>query len=269
MSAEVEAPVCSADFEYLYIGPIEANHSYFFKRSLARFWAVPLIERRRLRLVFSTTDYEALQRSVYFRGVCDALNLGEENFLRVSAPLRFKRILVPAPSFEELSLIHRVHVDLMQMIGRRWMARDNVSQPGRAIYLSKEKLPSGNVRIGNESEITDILSGKGVGIIYPETLSFRERVEFWASNPLVVGFNTSFMFYSAMFPERNILKISYGDDMWTNQCLIDQANNNVSDYLCPENGCEARGAGDGFNMNFIVKDPRAVAESLLDAIASR
>lgn len=269
LTEDVAAPTCSADYDYIYIGPIEANHSFFHRRSLARFWALPTIERRRLRLVYSTSDLAALLASSYFRGVCEALNLGAENFLRVTSPRRFKKILVPAPSFEELSLIHTVHTDLMHSIGRRWAPHGGMSQPGRVVYLSKEKLSQGNVRVGNEAEITEILERKGVGIVFPELLSYRERVELWASNPIFVGFNNSFMYVNAFFPKRNIINISYGQTMWSNQCLFDEANKNRADYLFSEDGFETTGAGNGFNMTLMARNPRQLAEDIAAFAFSR
>nr|WP_294915622.1 glycosyltransferase family 61 protein [uncultured Neokomagataea sp.] len=269
LNGEVEATWVPDGFDYVYIGPIEANHSFFLRRSLARFWALPAIERRRLKLVYTTTNWDALQGALYFQGVCAALNLEPDNFWHVTEPMRFSRITVPAPSFEELSLIHTVHTDLMHMIGKRWIPHGADVAPGRVVYISKQHLPVGNVRVGNENDITNVLEEKGIGVIFPETLSFREKVEFWASNPTVIGFDNSFLNLSSLFPRRNIINIAHGNDMWANQILFDRANHNRSDYIFWEDGFEAMGAGDGFNMTLMVKNPTQLAHDLADFALSR
>ncbi|GBR45672.1 glycosyltransferase 61 family protein [Neokomagataea thailandica] len=269
LDGAVEACVAPGGFDYVYIGPIEARHSFFYRRSLARFWALPAMERRRLRLVYTTTDWDALQSAPYFQGICAALNLEADNFFRVTEPVRFSRITVPAASFEELSLIHSVHTDMMHMIGKRWVPQGAEMAPGRVVYISKENLPSGNVRVGNERDITKVLRERGVGIIFPETLSFREQIEFWASNPVVVGFDNSFLNISSLFPQRNIINIAHGIDMWTTQMLFDSANHNKSDYIFWEEGFETVGAGGGFNMTLMVKNPEQLAHCIVDFALAR
>lgn len=269
LNTPLDGPTLSDEFDYFYIGPIEGNHSFFYTRSLARFWALPSFSRHRLRLVYSTSDRDALFRAPYFPAICKAFELAPSNFLRVDSPVRFSRITVPAPSFEELSLIHKVHVDLLHTLGNRLVPSGVTPLPGRVVYVSKEHLPTGNVRVGNEAVLTQALQARGIGIVFPEKMSLREQMELWAANPLVVGFDTSFLYTSAFFPRRRIVTLAHEEQIWTNQCLFDKANGNEAYYLYDDEGLEPIGPGGGFNMTFQIKDPQRLANEIADFTLAR
>ena len=218
-----------------------------------------------LRVLFSSqASLAELMRHDFFRTLTSALGLLDENFLHCAGPVGFDRIQVATCPFEELSLVHHVFADMMNAIGRQVSIRHDRAMPRRMIYLSKERLPGGNVTVDNEAEVTTILRRNGVDIVFPETLPLEEQIGLWASDPIMMGFSGSALHTSVFFPQRTTLIVSHGPDMWVNQVLIDRANRNQARYLYDEAGCEPIGPGRGFHMNFRIRDPAGFAASLLD-----
>lgn len=263
-----ELPECreqDPSFDYVYIGDIGQHYGHFLIGALARLWAIPAFSRRRLRVVCSSrSSLDQLMELDYFRTLVAALGLSAENFLQCGVATRFSRIQVAACPFEELSLVHGVFAEMMNGIGRQISIRHDRALPRRLVYMSKERLPSGNVTVDNEAEITAILRRHGIDIVFPEMLPLEEQIRLWASDPIVMGFSGSAMHTSVFFPRRTMLIIAHGPDMWVNQVLIDRANHNQSRYLYDEAGCEPIGPGRGFNMNVRIRDPAAFATSLLN-----
>ncbi|MBS1063740.1 glycosyltransferase family 61 protein [Gluconobacter wancherniae] len=258
-------PTLSDDYDYIYMGHIDPHYGHFLVGAVGRLWALPAYERDRLRIVFSChLSVQELMARDYFRVIMTALGLTEKNFLQISTPVRFRRIDVASIPFEELSLVHTIYADLMHAIGRQIIPEGGQPLPARAIYMSKERLRNGNVRVDNESAFTAALRERGVGIVYPEEMGFRDQIKLWASNPTVIGFSGASLHTSIFFPERRVITLAHGPDIWANQCLIDMANNNDAQYLYDANGLEHIGAGNGFNMNYRIRNPEQLASELAE-----
>lgn len=261
-----ECPVVSEAFDYVFAGNLDKSScGHFLINSFSRFWSLPPYRRTGLRVAFSSRHSIAeLMQEDYFRDIVTALGLAEQNFLRVLAPVRFPRITVASAAFEELSLVHSVFADLTHHLGRQLLPEGAQVQPGRVLFFSQEALKTGNVRVENEAALTAILRERGIGIIHPHQMTFREQLKLWASNPLVMAYNDSCLHMSAFFPQRRVITLAHGPDMWVNQCLIDMVNSNDARYLYDSVGLERRGAGHGFHMNYRIPDPERLAAELVE-----
>gem|GEM_PF-2619599 len=260
-----ECPVASDAFDYVFVGNLDPSYAYFLAKSFSRLWSLPAYRRSGLRVVFSSSHSIAqLMQQDYFRLIVTALGLSEQNFLQVVAPLRFPRIRVAAAAFEELSLIHTVFADLAHHVGRQVLPEGAQVQPGRVLFFSQETLKQGNVRVENEAVLTAALRERGVGIIHPHQMTFRDQLKLWASNPLVIAYNDACLHTSIFFPQRRVITLAHGSDMWVNHCLVDMANGNDARYLHDTAGLEPVGAGHGFHMNYRIPDPEGLASELVE-----
>ena len=95
-------------------------------------------------------------------------------------------------------------------------------------------------------------------------MTFREQLKLWASNPLVIAYNDSCLHMSAFFPQRRVITLAHGPDIWVNQCLIDMVNGNDARYFYDSAGLERMGAGHGFHMNYRIPDPERLAAELVE-----
>ncbi|QDH16852.1 glycosyltransferase family 61 protein [Swingsia samuiensis] len=262
-----DVPTLSDKYDYWYIGEVNLQYGHFLIENLSRLWAIPSYERTRLRIILSYhEEIENIFKYDYFKSIMEALHLTQENFIQIKAPTRFENIKVASAAFEDFSLIYRVYADFVHSIGRYVLPYKVDPQPGRVLYFSKEHLRAGKTRIGNEAELTNILKDKGVGIIFPEQMSFREQIKLWASNPIVAGFSSASLYTSLFFPRRNTVTLSYTENVNVNHVLVDDVNQNNARYLNASPGLEALGAGDGFQMNYRIQNVQKFAEEFLDMV---
>ena len=260
-----EAIPLSDSYDYIFIGNIDPHYGHFLIGPFARLWAMSACDRESLRVVFSCRmKTEELLDKDFFRQMMELAGLDAENLMRVDTKVRLRRVLVPASPFEELSLVHKVFAEMMNGLGRRVSGIAKAGGRRRRIYMSKERLASGNVRVDNESELTEILRKSDVDIVFPEELELASQIDLWAEDPIVMGFSGSALHTSVFHPRRTVITLAHGAQMWVNQCLIDLANKNHALYLYDESGLLQVGPGSGFHMNFRIKDTRRFAESLLN-----
>lgn len=265
ISSLPDCPSASNDYDYVFMGHLDLSSPYFLISSFSRLWNLPPYRRTRLRVAFSSAQNIArLMQRDDFRAVMKALGLTEQNFLQVLAPIRFPRISVAAQAFEELSLVHSVFADLAHHVGRQILPEGEQFQPGRVLFFSQEALEQGNVRVENEADLMAALRVKGIGIVHPSRMTFREQLKLWASNPLAIAYNGHCLHTSIFFPHRRVITLAHGPDMWVNQCLVDMANGNDARYLYDTAGLEPVGPGNGFHMNYRIPDPVRLAAELAE-----
>lgn len=95
-------------------------------------------------------------------------------------------MVVPAPSFHELSFAYEVHADMCRHIGAKITSQPS-SRSSRPVFLSKRNLNSGVWRFINESDLASELERRGVEIVDPERLSFSQQIELFNSHKFVHG----------------------------------------------------------------------------------
>ena len=259
----------SEHYDYVFIGNVEPHYGHFLIGPFARLWALGRCNKERVRIVFSCSmKMQELLDKDFFREMMGLLGLDEDNLLRVDTKVRMSRMLVAACPFEELSLVHKVFADMMNGLGRCVPRAGHGPRTRRKIYMSKERLAAGNVRVDNEAELTSILRTAGMDILFPEELGLRDQIDLWADDPVVLGFSGSALHTSVFHPKRTIITLAHGPQMWANQVLIDLANGNKARYLYDETGLLPVGPGNGFHMNFRIRDPARFADSLISVAGS-
>ena len=245
------------------MGNVIPHYGHFLIGPFSRLWALPNYARSRVRLVLSSDrPVEEMFAMHFFRAMMETVGFTPANVIRAIAPIAFRRILVPSMSFEELSLVHRIFAEQMNAVGRALApAAPTPSRP--MLYLSKEKLRSGNVTVDNEAELTRLLRERGVTIAFPEELTLSEQIALWCEDPIALGFAGSAFHTSVFCPQRRLIVMAHGPDMWVNQVLLDQANGNQARYMFDDDGLEPIGAGNGFHMIFRIRRPEMLADELL------
>ena len=260
-------PILSENFNYVFIGNVEDHYGHFLIGPFARLWALPNYDRKKLRIVFSSSrTSQELFELEFFREMMSALGLSYKNLLRITSKVAISSISVAACPFEELSMVHSIFAEMMNRVGRQIIGPFTQNFKHKIIYMSKERLKEGNIRVTNEAALTKILSKNGIDIAFPEEMSFVNQIQLWANNPIVIGFSGSALHTSVFFPRRTAITIAHGPEMWANQVLIDTVNENRAKYLYDDTGLIPVGAGEGFAMCYEIKQPQEMAESLIDRL---
>lgn len=211
-----------------------------------------------------------IDKNTYMLKLFGALNISKSDFIRFSSPKKIKRLIVPAPAFEEASFAYRRYASFCHTVGKKLAGHLMGKIDLRPVYLSKSKLKSGVRHIINEDVICHRLAENGIEIVYPETLSLEEQIALWANRPYITGFSGSAFHTSIFVPRDYIFMINYNMVTYSNFNLIDLANNAQADYygIAPggvkivdpaKNPDETR----GFSETCMVSEPITIADEIL------
>lgn len=249
---------------YFYLGPINTHYGHFLTITLSRLWWVlnNNIEDN-IKIVYSDKRTpEDLFSIPYIGEIFNILGLKESNFINSTIPVRFEKITIPEPSFEENNFVYEIFAKFCNHIGDEIEVSNPASISKIPVYLAKTKINSGVSRIKNEHIICERLKKNGIEIIFPEKLNFRQQVMIFREHPIVLGSMGSALHTGIFTPKNNIIGISYGNEIWSNQLLFDKANQNNSIYFYPKGNIYNIGRDEYFGNNFIITDPIGVADEL-------
>ncbi|WP_082515380.1 MULTISPECIES: glycosyltransferase family 61 protein [unclassified Methylobacterium] len=263
-----ESTVNTGECMHIYIGPQIFHHGHFLLTSLSRLWPLLKIPHRNFKLIYHG-DHD-------IKTICDhipianatlkAFGLSPEHFIRPIAPTVFEQLFIPAPSFEETNSAHQIHSDVGTKIGKFLKSGQSLRAFMRPVMLSKTKLASGVGRFSNEDEITNVLSRKGVEIIYPETLSLAEQINVFETAPAVVSYAGSAL-HTSLLTEKSatIIGLNLGEVMGSSQILVDALKGNNAEYFYPTHTRKSF-SGTTFAATLRVDDPIGVADAILREI---
>ena len=253
--------------DLVFCGHIDGHYGHYIVSSLSRLWWMS--ENRdpgTKLLVLNQKPLDALFARPFVRDTLAQLGLNQENFIAFDRPTRLRRLVVPSPSFEENNLAYRVFARLCNRIGAALTADLPVVPDDRPIYLSKAKVATGVSTIINEEEFCEALEQRGVQIVHPEGLDLAEQIKLFRDRPVVAGTTGSAMHTGIFVPRNRIVTLNHGENIWSNQVLIDKINDNNSLYLHPMQELIHLGGSDRFGNNFRLGHPRRLAAEFFRAL---
>lgn len=260
------------DDVYIYCGFIHYHFGHFLLSTFSRFWSAAREKYPQAKILYSSHQSMDVwfEENSFMRKLFGALNLSQDDFVRFSSPQKIRRLIVPAPAFEEASFAYRRYATFCHEIGQKLAGHLMGKSDDRPVYLSKSKLQSGVRRLINEDVICERLAANGVEIVYPEMLSLEEQIALWANRPYVAGFIGSAFHASIFVPRDYIFMINYNMTTYSNFCLIDQANKAKADYygiapgeLITLDSAKNPDETKGFSEVYKVSDPVGIADGIL------
>ncbi|MCY1643268.1 glycosyltransferase family 61 protein [Methylorubrum sp. SL192] len=246
--------------ECVYLGPLYHHYGHYLVTSLARCWY--LLKNKRHKVVFHTyVDVEQLHEKPFIRQTFEALGIQISDVVIPQRPTLFRKIIVPAPSFQELSFAHDIHATLCRKIGSQ-LSKESRFRSNEPIFLSKEKLESGVWRFTNENILCSYLHKRGVRIIHPEQLSFIEQIDLFNQHQNIIGIAGSGL-HTSLFAANpnNLLGINFESHIPSNFKLIDGICHNHSKYVYPKLSSRVTDKLP-FQRSHSLDDVTGVAESL-------
>ena len=222
-----------AGTEMVYAGPALAHFGHFLLEVLSRLWWVGKLDPAGVRLVFHEAGprgrRDAFLAKPYVGETLALLGLDAERAVFVAdAPLRFPRLLVPAPV---LSLGGHAYTGFPTAYERLAAAADPDGEPpSRALYFSRTRIRDDRQRIANEAEVEALMRALGVEVAYPEELPFAAQIRLVRRARLLVGCAGSALHLAAFArPATRVLCL----DSWhnTNQLLVEHAKGLVARHL--------------------------------------
>lgn len=223
------------DRDYIYLGFVHIHFGHFLVDSLSRLW--PLVEGglQGRKILFHGWGDPAFWRAEmpWVAELFDGLGLEPDDFEKFDRPVRIRRLELPGRSFQGQTFAHQAHKRLCREIGAGILGEVDAAA-GPPVYLSKTRLRSGVRRVTNEHQLEAFLRARGVEIAYPELLSVREQIGWFAGGRTVVGTTTS-CFHLSLFapPEGRIIALEPWGKVNSNHRMFDKLNGNRAVYLEP------------------------------------
>jgi Glycosyltransferase 61 len=195
------------DQPVLYLGRLRAHWGHFLTETTSRLWAlsdagVPA-DARLLFQHFRKRGVEFTKR--FF----DHAGIDPGRVLDPNSATTLSEVFVPHPSFSLGGEAFRRHVALPERIAET-ICRDACPEDERPLYLSR-RLAS-NRRIAGEQELEDVLIGRGVMVVSPETLGYEDQVRLFNRHSVFVG-RIGSAFHSLLYalPGRTRRTVVFGD----------------------------------------------------------
>lgn len=256
-----EAP----DDTYVYAGPVILQYGHFLLATLSRFW--PYVEGASPGVRFlchSHCDPLGFGQYPYIGATLGALGLTPDRFVRFTRPTRIRRLIVPAPAFEEGHRVHEAFGRLCRGIGAQFAGPSGPRPPA---YLARTRLTVGVKAIANEAALADALARMGVEVLHPEAMPWPEQVALFASDRVVMGVGGS-AFHTAVFaPPRARMALLHVASA-ENQALLDRLNGNQTLHFEPCVPAATVPTTGTFLVTLALADPAGAAADLLRAAQS-
>jgi capsular polysaccharide biosynthesis protein len=180
---------------YYFAGAAFGHFGHFLLEGLSRWWLLALLpEPVRAQLRFVLYDQQPLHS--WQLEMLERLGVAADRLLYLTEPLRFERLIVPAPAYH----LHRggasVQRDTWERIGS---AFDRGSGPAR-VYLSRSRHRRNRVLI-DEAALERSFAARGFVVLHPQELSVAEQVATIRHARLIAGSAGSAMYLSAFARE--------------------------------------------------------------------
>ena len=256
----VPADIEAIDQTLLYGGSVHRHFGHFLLSILPRYWNRVRETRSYVKIVMHCEGgFQQWLDIPFVREIFATLELTADDFVTFPRPARIKRLIVPEPSFQELSQIHEAFAALGDHVGRA-LVTGKPSIGHDIVYLSKERLTHGVWSVRNEHVFVEALRKKGVAVIYPECLPLAEQLRIFRDSKVIVGLMGSALHLSALCDEpKRIIAIGHNHVVPSNFALLDKVRGNTSAYLHPEGGMTDLGVHGGFLNVYECPDAESIA----------
>lgn len=230
----IEIPVKLDRIEqtYIYIGEIRKHFGHFLTESISRLWITN--EFKEYPVIYHLKNgTTSNQEKLLFDTLLEPVNLiNKERLVTFSRPVIIDKIIIPQPSFVNLSNAYQVHSLFPENFARNTLPQqlETTSQP---LYLSRRLLESSSRNIINELELEKIFLSAGFAICYPEQLSLREQALLINKHEVIIGPIGSAL-HSILFDissHRNIVCLTDKDHFNPNFIMIDAIKSFQSTYV--------------------------------------
>lgn len=251
------------DRQYFWLGPLHLHFGHFLVSTLARAWAFrDHVGPETVIVYVGPSTPQEVFRIAFVRECFTALGIQPDQMLQVNGPVYFPQITIPAMSFVENHSIFTSHIDMLRSIAGYWNESEG-RQVEAPVYISKQNVSAGVRSVVNEAELSAELRIRGIEVACPESLPFKEQLNFWRSHRALIGFASSAFHMAAFFGSKRLCTISHDEYASTNQVLLDIASDNENLQVWAAGGLVARGASATFSHTVEIKDPRRFADRIV------
>lgn len=155
------------DEEVIYGGVLIEHFGHSFLECLSRLWYIVKNKKDKRKIAFLLTG----DMKKYHYDMLNILNIKKNKIIIIDEPTQFKKVIVPEESLHSWDCYKKEYNLIYDEI-RKNVDPKNVDK----LYLTRTKLdPNYDV---NEKYFEDFFEKRGYKVISPETLSFKEQIEY-------------------------------------------------------------------------------------------
>lgn len=191
----------------IYLGYINKHYGHFLLESLSRCWAVVNGRSDNVSYLFHVYDSSVLELP-YVRSCFSALSIRDEDILYFRTPTIVRDVEVPSVAFQLDSYIDHAFREATLRIADAHLDRNSVTRD-QPLYVSRRRLKAGYREYAGEVEIEEFLVSRGVRVIHPELLSFREQIQAFNQHKVIIGINGSGM-HNLVFSHSPVTAVQFG-----------------------------------------------------------
>lgn len=261
------------DDTYVFLGELHDHYGHFLLSTLSRLWQIKSLSTN-YKIVINA-GAALRMRLDHVERLLAAFGVSVERFWAPERPIRFRKILMPCPAFEERNFVHAVFAGAFRSAGDSLVRGAHIDISGDGpIYLSKSKNTTGVRKIVNEELIEQRLVKEGYAVVYPEMMPIEEQIALWRLGRPIVGFNGSSLHTSAFASSAQIISLGWDRHLDTSFLLCDRATGNKGDYFYFEPGTleelgpslDFSNGQSGFSSRLEVRNPEGAAEGIMRAV---
>lgn len=252
--------------EVLFGGQFIPHYGHFLLSTLPRFWSFSDRDRTHKIITINSEAEGVASMGTAARSLLAAAGPSANQFITVSRPTRFKKMIIPEASFEECNKAHRAFGDMCHKIAETMTGGVDNCASDEVIYVSKHKLQGGVSTVMNENDLCRILENNGIAIFHPQEHSIENQIRKFRGAKIIMGQIGSGLHNSVFANNKKIIGYSAGRNVLSNQKMIDMICNHDARYISMEHCSEEHEPSPAFQIRSSFRNTREVADLLLGEI---
>lgn len=173
------------DSPLLFLGFFHPSYGHFLLEVLSYWWLLGQEHDDFDRFLILIHDPSLLDKP-HVKACLEALNIKRENLVFFDRPTRLSHVVVPSPSVQLHSHIHKQYKHLMEKMAFNMGAGD-VKQTEQPLYISRRLLDFGKDQYIGQDKIEAYLESRGVRVIHPQDIPFSEQFQIYNQHDRILG----------------------------------------------------------------------------------
>lgn len=173
------------DKPVLYLGFLHPHYGHFLIDTLSYWWG--LIEEHKdvQHYLVHIHDQAVLQKS-YMQTCLSAMGVNNDNLVYFDKPVRLREVIIPSQSIQ---LESHVYTKFKASVQRLVLALDieDVRPTDQPLYISRQRITAGTGKFIGEDQLESFLAERGVRVVHPQFLPFREQVKLFNEHKNIIG----------------------------------------------------------------------------------
>lgn len=171
-----ESEVVESDEEVVFFGPFVQHWGHFICDQIGRLWYIKN-NPKKYKIAYCGWNWGQDNGDLYgnFLELLELLGCKKEQFINITKPTRFKKVIVPELAFWGGRYYTKEFEDMVDVIVKNAL-KDGPKSPEK-IYFSRAKFNNGKER--GEDKLEKIFAANGYEVLYPETLDVKSQITYF------------------------------------------------------------------------------------------